>query len=262
MSKFLSDFFYGVKMLKKSFSFIKEHHLYRYFWIPALVSFLLLVGLIGFFMWLVPYFDDLLAAWIPIEESGMRGGNLIEKALRLLADLMLIITAAVSYYFLYKYIILIVLSPFLAFLSEKTEHILTGKEYPFSWGQLLKDAWRGIKMTLLNLVKELSLTIPLLLLGFVPTFGVVTTPILFLVGSYFVGFSLIDLFYERRKLSVSESSIKIKEQRGLAVACGMFFNLLLLVPVVGVLFSPAFSAIGATLAVVEREENLVLSVEL
>jgi CysZ protein len=47
------------------------------------------------------------------------------------------------YFSLFKYLFLIIGSPVFAYLSEKTEAILEGRDYPFNFSQLLKDILRG-----------------------------------------------------------------------------------------------------------------------
>ena len=54
------------------------------------------------------------------------------------------------YFSLFKYIWLIVGSPIFAYLSEKTESIIEGKDFPFNFKQLVKDCWRGTKLALRN----------------------------------------------------------------------------------------------------------------
>jgi len=54
------------------------------------------------------------------------------------------------YFSLFKYLCLIIGSPVFAYLSEKTESLLEGKEYQFNLKQLLKDMGRGIRLALRN----------------------------------------------------------------------------------------------------------------
>ena len=94
------------------------------------------------------------------------------------------------------------MAPVMAYLSEKTEQILTGKAFPFNLGQFMKDVFRGIVMALRNLVIELFLTACLLLLAFVPVIGISSTFLIFLVESYFLGFSMLDYYYERKRYTI------------------------------------------------------------
>ena len=49
------------------------------------------------------------------------------------------------------YIVVIILSPILALLSERIEKIITGNKYKFSFKQLINDIRRGIQIALRNI---------------------------------------------------------------------------------------------------------------
>src|SRR4030095_6736464 len=75
------------------------------------------------------------------------------------------------YFSLFKYLFLIIGSPVFAYLSEKTESILEGRDYPFSLKQLLQDAWRGRQMAVRNTLWQTAYIVALLALSFVPVVG-------------------------------------------------------------------------------------------
>mgnify|MGYP006339378661 FL=1 len=70
------------------------------------------------------------------------------------------------YFSLFKYLFLIIGSPLFAYLSEKTEAIIEGKEYPFSFKQLMKDIVRGIRLALRNMLWQTVYTVSILILSF------------------------------------------------------------------------------------------------
>ncbi len=78
------------------------------------------------------------------------------------------------YFSWFKYIWLIVGSPVFGYLSEKTESIIEGKDYPFSFKQLMKDIVRGVRLALRNALWQTVYTFTLLILSFVPILGWVT----------------------------------------------------------------------------------------
>jgi CysZ protein len=70
---------------------------------------------------------------------------------------------------------------------------------------------------------------------------------------------MIDYRNEFRRLSAGESNRIIKQHRGLAIGNGLAFNLLLLIPVLGVLLAPPLGAVAAGIAanqVLDKEPNL------
>ncbi|MDB4335197.1 EI24 domain-containing protein, partial [bacterium] len=154
------------------------------------------------------------------------------------------------------YIVLILMSPIFAILSEKVETILTGKDYPFSLSQFLKDIQRGVLLALRNLGVELMLTVVLFVLSFIPVVGWLSTLALFFISSYFYGFSYIDYSLERKKMDLKQSVKFVRMNKGLAIGNGMVFSLLLLIPVIGIFlagFASIVAVTAATMSVVEMD---------
>jgi CysZ protein len=238
-----------------AFSFIQSNGLWRYIIIPALINLLLFIGA-SVFVW---EYTGLLSEWL-IDLTGIDSisgttGNVLEW---IIAALVKIISFFI-YFKLYRYTILFLSAPVLALLAEKTQEILTGVSHPFHTGQLLRDIMRGLGITLKNLIKELAFTLPLYLLALIPLITPFSTLAILLIESYFVGFSMIDYRNEFRRLSAGESNRIIKQHRGLAIGNGLAFNLLLLIPVLGVLLAPPLGAVAAGIAanqVLDKEPNL------
>jgi CysZ protein len=159
------------------------------------------------------------------------------------------------YFSLFKFLFLIIGSPVFAYLSEKTENIIEGKDYPFSMRQLLKDIWRGIRLALRNTVWQTVYSIAILLFSLVPVLGWVGPLIAFMVECYYYGFSMLDYSAERHKLSPSQSIAFIGERKGLAIGNGLIFFLMHIVPVIGWIFAPAYAVIAATLSLYHQNDN-------
>ena len=159
------------------------------------------------------------------------------------------------YFSLFKYLWLIVGSPIFAYLSEKTEAIIEGKDYPFSWKQLLTDILRGIRIAIRNTLWQTVYTVSILLLSLIPVVGWVTPVFALLIECYYYGFSMLDYSCERNKLSVSQSINFIGSRKGLAIGNGMLFYLMHLVPVIGWIFAPAYAVIAATLSMYPMKVN-------
>lgn len=161
------------------------------------------------------------------------------------------------------YIVLICLSPVFAFLSEKTEEILTGNKYKFNGDQMMRDVVRGILLALRNLFIELFYMIIIFFLGlFIPLIGgILGSALLFFISSYFYGFSFIDYTNERRRMKLKDSVKFIRANKGLAIANGMVFSFFLLIPFCGTTlagFVAIISVIAATVAthkVVDLSDN-------
>jgi CysZ protein len=245
----------GFSTYFQALSFIQANRLWKYVIIPALLNVLLFVGATV----LVWQFTGFISAWIidmtNLDTVSGDTGNVLEWIVSALVT----IISFFIYFKLYRYTILFLSAPALALLAEKTQEILTGITHPFNGAQLVKDVIRGLGITLKNLIKELAFTIPLYLLALIPLITPFATVAILLIESYFVGFSMIDYRNEFRRLSAKESNRIIKKHRGLAVGNGLAFNLLLLLPVIGVLLAPPLGAVAAGLAsnqVLDKEPNL------
>src|SRR5262245_8793659 len=73
-----------------------------------------------------------------------------------------------SYFILFKYLILIIGSPVFAYLSEKTEAIIENREYKFNLKQLLPGAKRGMRLAIRNAGWQTVYMIGLILLSLFP----------------------------------------------------------------------------------------------
>ena len=135
-----------------------------------------------------------------------------------------------------------------AYLSEKTQSIIDGKEYRFSFLQLLKDMVRGIKLALRNALWQTVYSICILVISFIPIVGLATLVLAFLIECYYLGFSMLDYSCERNKLSASQSIAFIGRHKGLAVGNGAVFYLVHLIPVIGWVLAPGYAVIAATIS--------------
>ncbi|GAB5418276.1 MAG: hypothetical protein Crog4KO_16190 [Crocinitomicaceae bacterium] len=140
-----------------------------------------------------------------------------------------------------KYLVVIILSPLLSALSMKTEKVLTGNTYPFEWKQLISDIKRAVRIVVRNMMWEYTIFIALLIISYiVGGDDFATSPIFyltFLVGCFYYGFGFLDYINERRRLDMDQSIHFVRDHRGVAVAIGSVYSLLIFVPVdVGILF--------------------------
>jgi CysZ protein len=152
------------------------------------------------------------------------------------------------YFSLFKYLFLVIGSPVFAYLSEKTESIIEGKETPFNFSQMLKDMVRGIRLALRNCLWQTVYTISILILSFIPIVGWITPVISGLVECYYYGFSMLDYSCERHKLSPAESIAFIGKRRGLAMGNGLVFYLMHFIPFLGWVLAPSYAVVAATIS--------------
>lgn len=151
---------------------------------------------------------------------------------------------------IYKHIIMAFSAPFMSPVSEKIEKYLVGNAHTHRKTTFIEQLWRGIRINVRNLSLELLLTLPILILGFIPVIGVISTLLLFLVQAYYAGFGNMDYTLERH-YKYKESIQFVKKHRGLAIGNGIIFMLFLLIPVIGVILVLPLSVTAASVKTIE-----------
>jgi CysZ protein len=233
----------GMSAYGDAHRFIIRHKLWGYLIVPGLIHIALIIGVIA----LAFYAGDAIAAWVldffTVEST------ILNFLIGLFVGLLIKLAILYLYALFYKYLVLIIMSPVLALLSEKVDNILTGRDYPFDLKQLMKDVARGIAIALRNLGVEVLFMIGFYILSFIPLVNLVSMVVMFFVQSYFTGFSMLDYSNERHKLSVSQSITFIRNNKGIAIGNGMVFYFTFLIPFVGWFIAPAYAVTAATLSV-------------
>lgn len=159
-----------------------------------------------------------------------------------LIQVMAEITIAILLMKFAKYLVIIMLSPLLSSISMKTEKILTGNTYPFDFKQLISDIKRAMRIVVRNMMWEYTIFVAILIISYIVGGDEFTTsPIFyltFLVGCFYYGFGFLDYINERRRLDMDQSIHFVRDHRGMTVAIGSVYSLLIFVPVdVGILFN-------------------------
>lgn len=251
----LKEIIIAVQSYVKAHRFIRKHNLWKWIIIPGLIYTLLFVFSMYFFGKSASHVIELvsiksgLKAWVDKMQNGFVG------FLFALGGVILWIILMMIYFSWFKYLWLIVGSPVFGYLSEKTESIIEGRNYPFSFAQLMKDMARGIKLALRNALWQTVYTISILIISFVPVVGWVMPMVSLLVECYYYGFSMLDYSCERQKLSPSQSIEFIGKHKGLAIGNGLVFYLMHTVIIVGWVLAPAYAVIAATLSLYDQKDK-------
>ena len=170
------------------------------------------------------------------------------KFLFIFGQFILQLVLILFYFSLFKFLFLIIGSPVFAYLSEKTAAMMEDKDFPFSFGQLLKDSGRAIRLALRNAFWQTIYLVSILILTFIPFFGWFTPLFALLIECYYLGFSMLDYSCERNRLSASQSVAFISEHKGLAVGNGMVFYTMHCIPVAGWILAPSYAVVAATIS--------------
>lgn len=251
----LKEIVIAIESFFKAHRFIRKHRLWKWIIIPGIFYMLLFIVGMYFFIKSSNFVVSYVSGTLGIDRWVHRQGSDLLSFLFLMGEIMVRLILIFFYFSFFKYVFLIIGSPVFAYLSERTEAIIEGKEFPFSLKQLMKDIARGIKLALRNTMWQAVFTISILILSFFPVVGWVTPVIMLFVECYYYGFSMIDYSCERHKLSPSESIEYISRHKGLAIGNGMMFYLMHLVPFVGWLLAPAYAVVAATLSVYHHKSE-------
>lgn len=235
----------GTSTFFDAIPFIFKHKLGWFFIFPILFNIVLFFGGWAAVGELTNISTDYTSSVIPIPDF-------LSGFVEVLIWLIIKISFFLIFAYLGGFIVLILLSPVLAIISEKVEEKITGNTYPFNIQQLIKDVLRGVIIALRNMIIEVGFLILLFFMSFIPVVGFATPFIMFFISAYFYGFSFIDYSSERNKMNIKSSIAFVRNNKGIATANGALFSLFMLIPYFGIMFAgfaAIISTVGATLAV-------------
>jgi len=221
---FLKHLGLGLRSYWDALKFIFKHKLYWYFPIPAT----LMLGI---------YFaGNKIVTWQSTwdEQVGCVSCINMNETVWFILKLLISITIGLILMKFAKYIVVVLLSPLISHLSQKVEMTITGNTYPFSLAQTLHDVRRGLRIALRNVMWEYFFFLVILIVTFFGWGNPKASPIFYLtfvIGFFYYGFSFIDYINERRRLDIDQSIFFVRNHRGLAIAIGTVYSLLILVPV-------------------------------
>ena len=244
----LKEIIIAIQSFFEAHNFIRKHRLWKWIVIPGIVYMLLFVAGIILFIKSSNAAVTLVSDKLGITAWLQREANMFLSFIFLMAGIMLRLILFFFYFSLFKFLFLIVGSPVFAYLSEKTSALIEGKDFPFSFSQLTKDIWRGIRLALRNALWQTVYVFSILLLSLIPVVGWITPMIGLFIECYYYGFSMIDYSLERNKLSPAASIDFIGRHKGLAIGNGLMFYLMHALPLVGWVLAPAYAVIAATLS--------------
>lgn len=229
---------YVFKGYSESFSIIERKELKLFYMLPGLLS-LLLIFLLYYLSSRISFslFNQLGSA-INLQEYS--------KLAYYLLKILVAVIVFLVYFLIYKGLILVLLSPFLSYISEQVEEDKTGIESNFSLKQNIKFIGRGIVVSSKYLLFEISGTILILLLGFLPLVNLLTPGLLILLQGFFAGASIIDYTLERRGMNSTQSLVFVKRNFLFTALNGIIFILFFMLPLIGMFMAPLVSCVAIT----------------
>jgi CysZ protein len=242
MKEMLKGVYEGSTAYFKVYEVISRLKLWKFFAIPMLISFIvfLMILFISF------SFSDAIGNYISSFWTWDFGRDTINTLSRIFGGLLITVIGFISF----KHITMALSAPFMGPISKIIEDDFNGVVSQTNTSTPSGLLLRGIRISLRNLLRELVLSIPILLFGLIPIIGFFSVILLFLMQAYFTGFGNMDYTLERH-FSYQKSIFYVKNNRGLAIGNGIVFMLFLLIPFVGVILVHPFSVTAATIVTVK-----------
>jgi CysZ protein len=238
--------FAGFRYTFDAIAFVRRHRRYVWFVFPTLILILMFLGgfqLSGYLSAEVTDFlKSLLDKWIDASAWPSWVYWVIWGLFRI--SIFLLIT------YIGGYVVLILMAPYLSWISVRTEILIGGTDTPFSWSGLMRETFLSIVITSRNFGVEILLTTALFALGFIPIFTPFVPLLIFFIAAWFYGFALLQPLFERRLYTLHQSRAVARQNFGLTMGLGMQFALLAGIPFIGIIFCAYFSVlltIAATL---------------
>lgn len=245
----------GLKAYADGFSLIGKLKLWQFFLVPMIIS-VVIAGAVA----LAAYgLSDNLANLIDRLWIWEWGKETFHEIAVWISAISIILLG----FILYKHAVMALSAPFMSPVSERIEKHF----YPEARNHVqhrdttnTEQLWRAIRINLRNIAYEFSITIPLLLLSFIPVVGIVFTILAFVVQAYYAGFGNMDYTLERH-FTYRNSTKFVARHRGIAIGIGIVFMAMLFIPVLGVILVLPFSVTAASRVTLEKmiaEEQLQL----
>lgn len=234
---------YVFKGYSEAFSIIERKDLKLFYMLPGLLSFLLI--------FLFYFLSTKISFSLFNELSTMIDLQQYSPLAYYLVKILVGIIVFMVYFLVYKGLILILLSPFLSYISEKVEEDRDGREVDFSFKQNIKFIGRGIVVSSKYFLFEISGTLLILMLGFIPLFNLFTPLLLLVIQGFFAGASIMDYTLERREYNSTQSFSFVKRNFFFTTFSGIIFILFFMLPIVGMFMAPLVSCVAITRGTLE-----------
>lgn len=236
----------GLADLGRGLAFVRSHaRLWKWLVAPALVTLVLLIGLVAGITWLTTPIVAWVSAHVPSFLAGIVGS---------LVQIIVIAGLGVGAALVFVAVIGMVAGPFNEMLSEEVEQELRGTPSPsVRWSAFVRDALVGVGHALRRLALALVYMVLLFALNFVPLVGSVAALVIgFYLAAKGTAYDCYDAVLARRNMAYADKVAYLGRTRGRAIGLGAVVTALLFVPVVNV-FVLGIGAVGATLAIHEME---------
>lgn len=255
LSQIGDNFKQSFNAYSKAHSIIWKNGFWKFFIYPAIISTVFFITTFSLAMVYSQGIVEWIFTYIP-HSSEIALIDFLLNILYIILSIAIRIMFLLIYFSLFRNIIMILLTPVMAYLAEKTANHLGYETEKFHWNIFLKNVWRGVLINTRNLLKELFLTLILFIFSFIPGLGLITPIILIMVQSYFYGFSMMDYSMELKSYTIKQSLNFMRSNKSLAISIGGVFYAFFLIPYIGWIFAPVYGTVAATVATYKKLNNI------
>ncbi|OHX66448.1 EI24 domain-containing protein [Flammeovirga pacifica] len=139
-------------------------------------------------------------------------------------------------------------------LTVPIQDTLTQKVLQISYQQEVDDRFNFkrlvhlfIKVSIPNALKSLLYSLILLPLTFIPIIGIIFMVISLGINSYYLGFGIMDNYFEYWNVDVDKSKKFIQRHKSMSTSIGMGGGLLAMIPILGGIIAPITSVVAGGL---------------
>jgi len=237
ISKSIQSYFIALKL-------INQLKLWRFFLVPILIG--LFLGLA--FITTAVNLSDNLGNYLANYWTFDFGKSFITGLSSWIAGLLIIILGII----IFKHVLMALSAPFMTPVSEKVEAFLTKKAIvKNNKASFVAQLVRAIRLNARNLLKELAITLALMLLSLIPVIGILAIILIFYFQSFYTGVGNMDYTLERH-LDYKQSKQFIKKHKGIAIGNGAVFTVMLLIPFVGIMLTLPIATVASTIDTIEK----------
>lgn len=250
----MRNFYFGLSLAVKGYAramgIIRELRLGWVFLVPIAI-FVLNIVLGGTS---ASYLTNLITDWVRENAPFSLGDGWFAGMLRTMSAFFVWLSIFFILMYVGGFVLLILLSPVLAYVSETVDEHITGRKFPFVFSSFVKDIFRGIRVALRNLLVEVGNSILSMVVGLIPMVGFFVPIYLFFLASYFYGFSFMDYTFERRSIGVRQSVLLARKNKGAAIGLGSMYMLLTTIPYIGFALAGFVSIVSVVAGTIAADE--------
>jgi uncharacterized protein involved in cysteine biosynthesis len=247
--EYFEQFLFTLHSFPEAVRFFSRHRLWEGFWRYGWVAkFLLIIGIIASYKFMGIFFEslhklDTSSTTAALSSVGIVAQNLVSKELNFLFQSGM------------RYILLILMEILVFHVCTRTIDVLTNDQHLPTMQDFVKAEVRMIKVGAYAWFMESLLSGIIKGVGnVVPGFFIVQHLSIFILQCYFMGFTVIDNYFEQFGLNIRESARRARNYIGIVLAMGLTLQLFFQIPLVGAVIGPLLTGVAIALVMMANDD--------